>query len=122
MSFGVTDLIREQSFDCIIMFCCGLAMMMFYQLCSFLSRLIHLGKWIRVVLELAFWTVGAVLVSEFLYYCAYGEITLHSAGAFAAGLLLWKLFFYDIMRPNTLKGKRIKGLNIHGKEKKKPRV
>lgn len=123
MNIQVTELIREQSYECLIMFCSGIAFMIAYEFCSFLSHKINLNKVWRIGLELLFWAASAIMVSEFLYYCAYGKLSVHSIGAFAAGLLLWKFGFYGIIYPNIHTKTKIKGLKkIHGEKKKKPRV
>lgn len=121
MNFTVTELIKEQSYECLIMFCSGIAFMIVCEFCSFLSHKIQISKWWRMGLELFFWFAAAVMASEFLYYCAYGKLSVHSIAAFGAGLLLWKSGFCGIINPNTHEGKRIKGLKqAHGEKKKKP--
>ena len=97
MNLALTELIRAQAFDCLVMAGAGVAFMLFYQLCSFLCQRAALGKWARWVLEPAFWLASALITAQFLYYCAYGQISVHSAAAFGAGVLLWKIFFCGIM-------------------------
>lgn len=123
MSIVFTDLIKEQVLQCLVMACAGVVFMTFYQLCSFFSKKTHIKVWIRAGLELFFWVMAAVITSQFLYYCAYGSLSFHTFVAFAAGVLLWKKFFCDIMASSQNKGHRTRGLKKkHGKEKKKQSV
>lgn len=94
---ALTDLIKEQAGQCAVMFGAGIAFMFFYQLCSLASKRIALNKWLRAGIELIFWLAAAVMISQFLYYCAYGSLSLHTGVAFGAGALLWKKFFCGIM-------------------------
>ena len=101
MSISLTALIKEQAYECLVMFGCGLAFMIMWQVCSFFSRRWKIRTWVRILLEIGFWLVVAAVVSEFLFYCSYGKISVHSIIAFGAGLLLWKHRFYDIMTPRN---------------------
>ena len=97
MNINLTDLIKGQAFQCLVMAGAGIVFMMFYQICSFFCKKAGPTKWIRWVIEPIFWLTGAVITAQFLYYCAYGRISVHSAAAFGAGVLLWKNFFCGIM-------------------------
>lgn len=93
----VTELIKEQCFQCAVMAAAGTGVMILYQIFNGLLRVISVSRGIAGVSEIVFWAVMASLTWHFLYYCAYGRISFHSAMAFAAGALLWKIFFYDII-------------------------
>lgn len=121
MSIPLTDLIKEQSYECLIMFCSGIAFMLVWQICSCISKRLEIKTWMRIGLEIAFWLIIAVMISEFLFYCAYGKISVHSIIALGMGILLWKHCFYDIMA--QCNNRQIKGLRKrYGKEKKKQSV
>lgn len=123
MRIVITDLIKDQAVQCLVMASAGIVFSTFYQLCSFFSKRATVKKWIRAGLELFFWVIAAVMTSQFLYYCAYGSLSFHAAAAFAAGALLWKRLFCDIMASSQSKGQRTRGLKKkHGKEKKKQSV
>ncbi len=123
MSIVITELIKEQTIQCFVMGGAGIAFMLFYQICSFLSRQAPANKWIRAALELLFWFLAAIMLWQFLYYCAYGSLSIHTIAAFGAGVLLWKRFFYGIIIPGKGKGIRIRGFKkTNGKEKKKQSV
>lgn len=123
MSIAITELIKEQAYECFIMFCAGMAFMLFYQVCSFLLSFIQIAKWIKAGLEIVFWLAAAVMTSQFLYYCSYGSLSVHCICAFAAGVLLWKTCFYGIILPTQHEGNRTRGLRKrHGKKKKKQSI
>lgn len=58
---------------------------------------ISFRRGLAAVLEIGFWIFGAFVISEFLYYAAYGEISFHNFLALGLGVLLWKKAFYDIV-------------------------
>ncbi len=124
MSIVLTDLIKEQALQCGVMMGAGVAFMLFYRICSVCCRAMKLNKWIRAGLELFFWLAAAVMLSQFLYYCAQGSLSVHTAAAFAAGVLLWKKFFCGIISSqNHSKELRAKGFRKrNGEEKKKQSV
>lgn len=123
MSLVFTDLIKEQAMQCLIMFGAGIAFMLVYQLCAFLIRPTALREGVRAALEIVFWLAAAVMISQFLYYCAYGRLSVHCVCAFAAGALLWKKCFCGIIHPTYCEGKRIRGLRKkHGKKEKEQSV
>ena len=45
---------------------------------------------LQFLTEITFWFAAAATLSGFLYYCAYGKLSVHAAAGFFAGLLLWK--------------------------------
>lgn len=123
MNIVLTDLIKEQATECLIMFGAGIAFALFYQTGSLISGRIPISKWIRPGVELLFWLAAALMFSQFLYYCAYGKLSLHTIAAFAAGVLLWMKWFCDIIMRNNGKGTRIRGLKKrNGKKEKKQSV
>ena len=44
----------------------------------------------RAVTEILFWASATFVISMFLYYCAWGKLSVHAGLGFFAGLLLWK--------------------------------
>lgn len=123
MRIVITDLIKDQAVQCLVMASAGIVIVTFYQLCSFFSGKATCARWVRVGLELFFWLMAAVMTSQFLYYCAYGSLSVHAIAAFAAGALLWKRMFCDIMASSQSRGRRTRGLRKrHGKEKKKQSI
>ena len=123
MKIVLTDLIKEQGMQCLIMLGAGLAVGIFYQVCALISRRTRMNKWVRMAAEPVFWLIAAVLFSQFLYYCAYGRLSVHTIAAFGAGVLLWIKFFCGIIIPDNDKQTGIRGLKKkNGKEKKKQSV
>ena len=48
------------------------------------------SKYIRLVQEALFWASCCAVIPEFLYYAAYGRLSVHAFLGFSAGVLLWK--------------------------------
>ena len=48
------------------------------------------SKYFRLVQEALFWAVCCAVIPEFLYYAAYGRLSVHAFLGFFAGVLLWK--------------------------------
>ncbi len=94
---NITDLIREQTFQCVVMAGAGVFVMMMYQLFGIACQLLRIDRRAAAVLELVFWAGAAAAASYFLYYCAYGRLSVHAAVAFTAGALLWKKIFCGII-------------------------
>ncbi len=44
----------------------------------------------RTMVEILFWSVTTLIISMFLYYCAWGKLSVHAGLGFFTGLLLWK--------------------------------
>ena len=44
----------------------------------------------RAMVEILFWSVTTLIISMFLYYCAWGKPSVHAGLGFFTGLLLWK--------------------------------
>ncbi|MEG0829488.1 MAG: spore cortex biosynthesis protein YabQ [Anaerovoracaceae bacterium] len=123
MILDLTALIKSQGFNCLIMFGGGIAIGMFYSLCSFISHLINLKGWGKIIAELIFWALAALLSSQFLYYCTYGQFNFHCLCAFLLGPLLWKKLFYGTIKSSTLTFKNQEKLRKnHGKEETKSGV
>ena len=52
----------------------------------------------RAAIETHFWMAATLVVSFFLYYCAWGKLSVHAAVGFFTGLLLWKKMCCDIIK------------------------
>lgn len=123
MNLQLTDLIKEQGAQCLIMFAAGIALAVFYQICSLIVSRMQVNKWIRMGAEPIFWLAAAVLFSQFLYYCAHGQMSVHIIGAFGAGVLLWMKFFCGIIGRDNWKNVKVRGSEKkNGKKKKKQSV
>ena len=114
----LTDLIKEQAFQCLVMTAAGAMILIMYQVFRLVAALLHLPP----VSEVFFWMAAAAVSYRFLYYCAFGQLSFHSATAFALGVLLWKIFFYDIIDKiyRRLLFKQGKCNKYGEKEKKQP--
>ena len=94
---SVTELIREQVFQCAVMAGAGVFVMLMYQIFRLAAEAFRLSGTVAAALELVFWAGAAGAVSCFLYYCAYGRLSFHAAIAFTAGALLWRKLFCGII-------------------------
>ena len=118
----LTELIKEQAFQCAVMAGAGVFIMTMYRLFRNTCALIKLAPVWAAAAELFFWILAAAAASHFLYYCAYGRLSVHAAVSFAAGALLWKKMFCGIIDKIYMKLHIRQGIqNKHGeKEKKQP--
>ena len=93
----LTELIKEQAMQCAVMTGAGITVMILYQLFTCFCHMVKAGPRAAAVMEVIFWCGAAFVAYRFLYYCAFGRLSFHSAAAFTAGVLLWKKFIYDII-------------------------
>ncbi|NLD19506.1 MAG: hypothetical protein GX663_04575 [Clostridiales bacterium] len=49
--------------------------------------------------EILYWAMVAVIVTMFLYYSSFGQVSFHGMLGFFTGLLLWKKICCDIISP-----------------------
>lgn len=82
MKIVLTELIILQAKAVAVMFCAGIAVESLWQIKKHAKH--------RAIAEVIFWISSAVIISKFLYYSAFGRMSLYSAAGFFAGLLLWK--------------------------------
>ena len=53
---------------------------------------------LKYVLDMGFWILAAMTISMFLYYSAYGKLSVHALLGFLIGFLLWKLFLNKALK------------------------
>ncbi|MBP3385049.1 MAG: hypothetical protein J6M22_06265 [Firmicutes bacterium] len=119
----LTELICDQVRGVTVMFGAGIAVAFMYQLFLWVCSITVRRGWLEAILEIAFWAGAAAFAGKFLYYCAHGQISVHTICAFACGAILWKFCFYDIIYSvctffETKFGIRKK----HGKKEKKQSI
>lgn len=89
----ISEMIKEQAFQFVVMFGCGMVITSLYHFFRrFIKKNIR-GKIISGIYEIFFWFFAAVLTCHFLYYCAYGALEIHTICAFICGVMLWNLVF-----------------------------
>ena len=107
MNIELTDLIISQGKTFIVMICAGIAVYSLWKFKECSKGIVQISMRKRktvlkiglcVLIEAVFWAAAAVTISEFLYYCAYGRISLHAAASFFTGLLLWKKICCGILK------------------------
>ena len=118
----LTELIKEQAFQCAVMAGAGVLIITMYSIFKNTCRLLQIAEVWCGILEVGFWICAAVVTSQFLYYCAYGRLSFHGAVSFAVGALLWKKIFCAIIDKIYMKLQMKQGIyNKYGeKEKKQP--
>ncbi len=104
----MSDLIRTQIYQCLMMVCSGMATMLVKEIYDNLQMTLKLKGWQVIVFQLTFYILAAYLFSRFLYACAMGEFKINCIACFALGLWLWKKFFYDIINPGENYGQEEK--------------
>jgi Spore cortex protein YabQ (Spore_YabQ). len=98
MNIAVNPLIINQVFEFIIMLAAGMTVMLFHDLFTEIKNRLKPGKSISFIQDILFWIFASILTSFFLYYCCFGQLSFHSFVAFALGVILWKIFFYDTIK------------------------
>lgn len=98
MKIAVNPLIINQIFEFAVMLAAGMSVMMFHDLFTSIKNRIKPRNSISFFQDILFWIFAAILTSSFLYYCSFGQFSIHASIAFAAGAVLWKKFFYDTIK------------------------
>lgn len=107
MKIVLTELIILQAKAVAVMFCAGVLVEILWQLKKYAKSRVwkcekdkrHIIKVMGLIfIESLFWAVAAVIISRFLYYCAFGRLTLYSVIGFFAGLILWKKLCCGILK------------------------
>lgn len=94
----MTDLIRSQAGIIVIMTYCGLTSYLVYDFFTlFINRFIKKNKAARVSARLFGYIIIGILAADFSMYCQNGKLSFTGLVCFAAGLLLWRRFFYGII-------------------------
>jgi hypothetical protein len=91
--FVMTDLIKAQAFESAVMLCAGMTVALLYELFCCLKNHMIARKYAAAFLEVIFWLGAGIMTSEFLYYCCFGELSVHAICAFISGVLLWTFVF-----------------------------
>lgn len=94
INLGITDLVKDQVFETIIMLGCGMVIAVLYGLFTRNIKIYIKNKIVAATYEVIFWIFAGILTCQFLYYCSYGMISVHSICAFVCGVFLWNLLFY----------------------------
>ncbi|MBE6035892.1 MAG: hypothetical protein E7222_14520 [Clostridiales bacterium] len=97
LNFILTDLIQTQIFETMIMLGCGMVIALLYGLFTRHIKIYIKNRIIAAIYEILFWIFAGILTCQFLYYCSYGEISVHVICAFVCGVFLWNLLFYATM-------------------------
>ena len=94
----MSELIKSQSFHIIVMCSSGMLFMIIWEIASWARRALSFGRASASFLEIILWIFQSFIASAFLYYCAYGRLSVHCLIFFIAGIVLWNTFFSGIIR------------------------
>lgn len=94
----MTDLIQSQLKMVVVMAYCGLTAGLITEVFRlFISRFLEGKKILTILTKIVCCAAIAFLIGDFSFFCENGRISLTGAAAFAAGLWLWRKFFYGII-------------------------
>ena len=129
-----SPLVRQQILTMTVMFVCGLVIGAFRMIDRVMIGRLEVGSRRRVnpmtlwLLEVLFWILAGFCAAEFLYYCAYGALSVHGMVSMCLGFFLWrKVFAGQILGwcgiiKRSIGKKRNSGESVHGKDETKPFV
>ena len=89
----LTDLIRTQLYESVIMFACGIGLCIMREAFMILKE--HIKKRYIPFAETAFWISAAFFTGDFISYASDGALSFHNFSALLLGVLLWHHVFYD---------------------------
>lgn len=95
----MTFQIKSELLELLIMFYCGMAIMLTFELRDRLIKRASAYRRLSYVIYLGSWVCGGFLFCQFLYRGSHGVVTLYGILSMIAGILLWKKIFYGIMKP-----------------------
>jgi hypothetical protein len=95
----LTELIKVQAYEAAVMFISGMAVMILFEIFSFIKYKSEMKKFAAAIFELILWAFAGLLTCAFLYRAAFGAISFHSVVAFILGVVLWKGTLYGILFP-----------------------
>lgn len=128
----LSEIILSQTDDILLMCAAGMIVMIFHDLLRYYQRKRKPAAAIAFFQDLLFWILAGLLASAFLYRCAYGQLSVHSMGAFGIGCALWETCFmkkfsqssgelYDIIKRKAFLKREASRKRKDGQKKKKPR-
>lgn len=94
----MTELIQRQLFQLVIMFYCGLALMLLFEGRDALVKRCGRRHRAAALVYFAGWICGGFLFYRFVYKASHGVITVYGLLAVAAGILLWKKIICGILK------------------------
>ena len=85
--------VRQQILEMAVMALCGMVLGLMRTADLYFVKRQNLHGITSWTLEVLFWITGGFVAGEFLYYCAYGAVSIHGLVALAGGFFLWKRAF-----------------------------
>ncbi len=93
----MTALIQRELFQLFIMFYCGLALMLIFEVRDTVMRRLGVKSRASIFIYFGSWLCAAFLFCQFLYKGSHGVITIYGIFSLCAGILLWKKVIYGII-------------------------
>ena len=93
----MTSFIKGEIIDIIIMIYAGFAIMLIFETKKSIAKKLGFSRRVSIDIDIACYVFSGILAGNFLYYCSYGKVTIHSILALITGVLLWKKFLYGII-------------------------
>ena len=97
MNLLINQLIKDQAFEFIIMLWAGMIVMILYDIFMRIKNKTKPRSSVSFIQDILFWVFASLLTSAFLYYCSYGQLSVHGFIAFGVGAILWKRYFCGII-------------------------
>ena len=94
----MTELIQRELLQFLIMFYCGLAIMLLFEGRDQIIRRCGNRKRLAASVYLGMWICAAFLFWKFLYRASHGVLTIYEMIAVGAGILLWKKVICGILK------------------------
>ena len=96
----MTALIQRELFQLLIMFGCGIGIMITFEARNYLMKCCGNRRRVQIVIYFAFWIFAAFLFYRFLYRASHGVVTLYGLADMLGGILLWKKGICGILKEN----------------------
>ncbi len=120
MMLQISELIAEQIKTVVVMFGAGVVVGSLWDIKKYgqekIGTIQIVGKIkTKVIIEIVFWIITAVVYSNFMYYCSYGVVTFHGIIGFLAGILLWKKICCGILKIVWVEKEEVENLKTTAK-------
>lgn len=89
----LTELITQQLITFGTMTAAGILIQILWQIRTYAKRYLS-----NIIVETSFWIAAAYILTSFLYYCAYGKVSLYGGAGFLTGLLLCRKICCGILK------------------------
>lgn len=96
----MTALIQRELFQLLVMFGCGIALMIVFEARNYLMKCCGNRRRMQMAVYFAFWIFAAFLFYRFLYRASHGTVSLYGIASMVSGIFLWKKCIRGILKGN----------------------